>query len=390
MPLCGNDSTNLTLQSAAPPRSVVWQRDKITLSNVGVALLSIRQEGLYKATATDGLTGCVSRDSLLVRIVEPPEAKITLIGKALFCEGDSTKLLATKRGSYDYLWFANAIPIVKALGSEHRPEKSGEYSVQVIDTTSKCTAQSSSIAITVKPTPRVTLDSIPPLCGVGAQAVLLKGSPDGGVYSGRGVVGQRFVSINLTTGSYPVVYSVTNALGCTGRATRNVVLSPAPRLQVPRQLTILKGESVEIKTTLPANATVQWSPATGLDNPRAERPVATPDRTTTYRVKIQTAEGCEIDQTVEIVVIDVKIPNGFTPNADGANDTWELAGIAQYPNCTVEVLNRWGAVVFKSQGYQTEWDGTQNGQALPVGTYYYVVNLREVDYKLAGSVSVIR
>lgn len=389
MPLCGNDSTNLTLKAASTLTNTVWQRDKITLSNVGNSLPSIRQEGLYKVTTTDA-TGCVSRDSLLVRIVEPPEAKITLVGKAIFCEGDSTKLLANRRGNYDYLWFADAIPVVKALGAECRPEKSGEYSVQVTDTTTKCVARSSTVAITVKPTPRVTLDSIPPLCGVGAQAVLLRGNPDGGVYSGRGVVGTRFVSINLTAGIYPVVYTVTNLVGCSNRATRNVVLSPAPRLQIPRQLTVLKGESVEIKTTLPSNSTVQWSPAIGLDNPRAERPVATPDRTTTYRVRIRTGEGCEIDQTVEIVVIDVKIPNGFTPNADGANDTWELAGIAQYPNCVVEIVNRWGTVVFKSQGYQTEWDGSYNGQALPVGTYYYVVNLREVDYKLAGSVSVIR
>ena len=390
IPLCGNDSTNLGIQSSGKNLVVKWERDGQVLSNTADVLPSIRQQGLYKATITDGTNGCTTRDSLLVKIVSPPQIEIASTGPTTFCANDSVKLVATRQRNYNYLWILNDMPIVRAISYEWPPAESGVYSVVATDTSTRCAARSNTIEIVVKSAPTATLDSIPPLCGIGIQAVTLRGSPAGGVYTGRGVVGPRFVTLNLAAGKYPVVYSVTNGAGCTSSATRGIIVAPAPRVQVPRQLTVLKGESVEIKTTLPDDATVQWSPATGLDNPRVPRPVAAPTRTTTYQVKIQTTEGCVIDQLVEIVVIDLKIPNGFTPNADGSNDTWEIEGIRNYPNCAVEVVNRWGNVVFKSEGYTTEWDGRYNDQPLPVGVYYYVVYLRESGYKFTGDLNIIR
>ena len=90
------------------------------------------------------------------------------------------------------------------------------------------------------------------------------------------------------------------------------------------------------------------------------------------------------------MVIDLTIPNGFTPNNDGANDTWEIAGIKDYPNCTVEIFNRWGNVVYSNKGYEIPWDGKWNGESVPVGSYYYHIYLREFEYKLTGSLNVIR
>jgi len=390
IPLCGSDSTNLSIQSNGKNLVVKWERDGQLLSNIADVLPSIRQQGLYKATITDGSNGCTTRDSLLVKMLTPPQVNIISTGPTTFCANDSVKLVATRQKNYAYVWLFNETPLVRAISYEWPPAESGAYSVVATDTTTRCAARSYTVEVVVKPAPIATLDSIPPLCGIGIQAVMLRGSPAGGVYTGRGVVEPRFVTLNLAAGKYPVVYSVTNDAGCTSSASRSVIIAPPPRIQIPRQLTVLKGESVEIKTSLPDNAKVQWLPETGLDNARALRPVATPARTTTYQLKIQTTEGCAMEQLVEIVVIDLKIPNGFTPNADGQNDTWELEGIRNYPNCSVEIVNRWGNVVFKSEGYFAEWDGRYHDQPLPVGVYYYVVYLRESGYKLTGDVNIIR
>jgi gliding motility-associated-like protein len=244
--------------------------------------------------------------------------------------------------------------------------------------------------LVVKPSPVVTLDSIAPLCTSGLQAISLVGTPAGGVFSGRGVAGSRFITQNLTAGSYPITYTFTNMEGCSGTDTKLARISPPPRLEIPKTLVVLRGDSVEIKTSIPQNTTVTWFPSIGLSNPQSARPHASPDRTTTYKITVTTEQGCAVEGEVTVTVIDLTIPNGFTPNNDGANDTWEIAGIKEYPNCTVEIFNRWGNVIYSNKGYETPWDGKWNGESVPVGAYYYHIYLREVEYKLTGSLNVIR
>ncbi|WP_318312128.1 T9SS type B sorting domain-containing protein [Flagellimonas crocea] len=74
--------------------------------------------------------------------------------------------------------------------------------------------------------------------------------------------------------------------------------------------------------------------------------------------------------------------NEFSPNGDGVNDYFKIDCLDRYPNNTLQVYNRWGNIVFQTKSYKNNWDGTPNGRAmiqpedqLPVGTYYYVLDL---------------
>ncbi|MFD2588983.1 gliding motility-associated C-terminal domain-containing protein [Croceitalea marina] len=74
--------------------------------------------------------------------------------------------------------------------------------------------------------------------------------------------------------------------------------------------------------------------------------------------------------------------NEFSPNGDGVNETFVIDCISKYPNNTLKIYNRWGNIVYEKQGYNNEFNGTSNGRAviqkqefLPVGTYYYILNL---------------
>jgi len=80
--------------------------------------------------------------------------------------------------------------------------------------------------------------------------------------------------------------------------------------------------------------------------------------------------------------ICLTIYNEFSPNGDGVNETFMIDCIERFPNNKLEVYNRWGNIVYSTNGYQNDWDGTSNGRAvinesdkLPVGTYYYVLDL---------------
>ncbi|MCQ2959261.1 MAG: gliding motility-associated C-terminal domain-containing protein [Bacteroidales bacterium] len=100
-----------------------------------------------------------------------------------------------------------------------------------------------------------------------------------------------------------------------------------------------------------------------------------------------------------IVFVDVYssdfIPSGFTPNGDGINDTWVISYLINCPKAKVTVFNRWGTKVYenKYEYYSHPWDGTaSNGNPLPMGTYYYVIeyNDKENTPTKTGSVSILR
>jgi gliding motility-associated-like protein/uncharacterized repeat protein (TIGR01451 family) len=87
--------------------------------------------------------------------------------------------------------------------------------------------------------------------------------------------------------------------------------------------------------------------------------------------------------TVITVPTDFFIPEGFSPNGDGINDLFVIRGINLYTNNTFEILNRWGNKVFGANNYQNTWNGLategvrMGGNELPVGTYFYVLDLKD-------------
>jgi len=81
------------------------------------------------------------------------------------------------------------------------------------------------------------------------------------------------------------------------------------------------------------------------------------------------------------VPTDFFIPEGFSPNGDGINDVFFIRGIDYYPGNSITIFNRWGDKIFDASPYKNDWDGTSTmglrvgGNVLPVGTYFYVLDL---------------
>jgi gliding motility-associated-like protein len=84
------------------------------------------------------------------------------------------------------------------------------------------------------------------------------------------------------------------------------------------------------------------------------------------------------------------VPNAFTPNGDGINDTWNIKYLDSYPNSSVDIFTRTGINIYNSIGYGAPWDGTYKGAYLPTGTYYYIINLKNGVGLLSGYVVLIR
>jgi gliding motility-associated-like protein len=102
---------------------------------------------------------------------------------------------------------------------------------------------------------------------------------------------------------------------------------------------------------------------------------------------------CESERKAAQITVNlsaVDIPNAFTPNGDGKNDYWKINNAQNYPQAIVQVFTRYGQKVFESNGYSLPFDGTYNGNKLPAGVYYYILNLGKSCKLLSGNLTLIR
>ena len=100
--------------------------------------------------------------------------------------------------------------------------------------------------------------------------------------------------------------------------------------------------------------------------------------------------GCTDSTYGKIAVKDEHrffIPNGFSPNFDGKNDYFKIKyhGIIK-STFKFEIYDRWGAILFKTNDPNFEWDGTsQSGKKLPAGTYIYNLSYQDFEYRIYDS-----
>jgi len=178
---------------------------------------------------------------------------------------------------------------------------------------------------------------------------------------------------------------------CSDTDTVAVTIYPLPTADAGTSVTILSTASTGLSGT--GNGTYMWSPATGLSCTTCANPTANPTVTTTYTLSVTDINGCMSSDSVRVTIItDVIVNDGLSPNGDGINDVWEIANIEQFPDALVEVYNRWGELLFSSIGYKEKWNCKYNNNDLPVGTYYYVINLNSDLHKepLTGPITILR
>ena len=83
------------------------------------------------------------------------------------------------------------------------------------------------------------------------------------------------------------------------------------------------------------------------------------------------------------------VPNTITPNGDGDHDTWKLDFLKYFQDVEITIYNRYGSKVFESKGNYKPWDGKYQGNVLPVGAYYYIINLNKGEQVLKGWLAII-
>jgi gliding motility-associated-like protein len=86
---------------------------------------------------------------------------------------------------------------------------------------------------------------------------------------------------------------------------------------------------------------------------------------------------------------EIEVFNSFSPNGDGVNDTWGVQDLFGYDGISITVVDRAGRIVFKTSDPMVKWDGTFEGNPLPVGTYIYVLETKEPKQMRSGTINLI-
>lgn len=194
-----------------------------------------------------------------------------------------------------------------------------------------------------------------------------------------------------TTATYTV--TATGANGCTDSIAVKITVYKTPVVRAGQDIVLINGQSAVINAILDtSNVNFFWTPADFLDNPSIIRPTTKPNRDIAYTLHAISGLGCgTATDTVQVKVYnDLYIPNAFTPDGSGKNDRWEIKALAAYPRAKVLVFNRFGELVFESNGAIDYWDGTYKGKKAAAGAYVYVIDLKNNSPVIKGEVLIVR
>ncbi len=193
-------------------------------------------------------------------------------------------------------------------------------------------------------------------------------------------------------GNYLVTLNVQANTGCNFQTTDSIAVNPIPNVSGGLDKFIFEGKTEMLTPIIQdSNLNYLWTPSLYLNNDTILNPICTPLSSQSYLFTATTKAGCSKTVPINVIFLgQLDIPNAFSPNGDGINDTWKIGYLNTYPNATVTIFNRYGQEVFHSEGYTKEWDGTFNGKPLPIGTYYYIINLKQNKPLISGSITLLR
>lgn len=393
-PKCNNDcngSISLVPSGGTLPYTYTWSPSGNTnpLTNLCA--------GTYSLTLTDA-NGCSTASSFT--LINPP---VLLLGSTITnascntaLDGAITTTVSGGTPAYTYTWTGPAA--FTNTNSNISNVLAGTYSLALVDFAG-CRKDTT---LQIISTLTVLAVAGPDSSFCQAATFVLNGSSSVGAitYQWLQLPGATTIAtVATTTVTPPIGTSTFVLIAANGTCVHNdtIVLTSNPPPIVDAgpnyTITVLTSTVIGGSPTGPAGSTFTWIPSSSLDNSNSANPVASNTINTTYTVTVTDINGCVASDTMHVHIYpEVVIPNGFSPNSDGKNDTWMLDNIIQFPDCEVEVYNRWGEQLFYSKGYTVPWDGKYRGKDLPVGTYYYIINLHHKNFPNAytGPLTIFR
>jgi gliding motility-associated-like protein len=359
-----------------------WYTNGVLNGNA-TATLKVAQPGRYKVEVTSCSGVWIASQDLTPIFITVPDPVITP-NKLAYCIGDQPILTTNVTNTTDYTvnWFLNGSPLLLNINQTSiTANQTGNYTVSLTNNLSGCSQLSIPYSLNFDAAPRLSITQIVNTTLCDGQSVTLQVSHSAG--SIKWSTGDTTNTIIIKhSGTYTA--TLTNAAGCTTSQSLSPQFLPKPTLVLTdASLCQFTNEAITLSAPTGFNKYV-WNGQTGGSDFKVNLLGA-------VTLTVTDKNGCTATQTVHISshCADIHIPTAFTPNGDGTNDKWVIAGLENDLSVTLKIYDRLGDIVYKSNGYPSPWDGTYNGKKLPPGVYYYIINARDNKQVLSGSVTIL-
>ena len=355
--------------------------------------------------------GCSGTAGAFSITVNPTPLAPNVSDKEYCFNETAVPLTATNLASHNLAWYVTDVTGGTSASTAPTPLTTTvgvlKYYVSQTNTANSCESPRAAININVKalpPTPTITSNS--PVCE-GAALTLNTANISGAIYYWEGVNGFTSSSVN------PTINNATSAIagnyslkikfnGCVSPLSTPLVVAVNP---IPAAPTISSNSPIEEDKTLNLTAsnvpgaTYAWSGPNGftsnIQNPAV---IASFANAGSYYATL-TLNGCTSANSSAIVVVVTpksspvfQIPNAFTPNSDGHNDTFKIIQNGYVTRIIgFKIFTKSGKLIFSNT--EEAWDGRFAGVMLDSDVYIWIadfMNKNNIQEHLTGTVLLLK
>ncbi|HEY4061237.1 MAG TPA: gliding motility-associated C-terminal domain-containing protein [Puia sp.] len=382
------DSANLVLNAASQNGTYTWILNGSTLPFTGDQLLTHYPGGTYIAVVT--VPGCgVYSDTVSITYSAPPAPPFDLGPDTLLCPKQPFTLNATIPGATAYTWGNGTATATLSTAPTISITSPGLYWV-FVTYNGQCQVTDSINVAYRGDKPLDFHDTA--ICQ--GSTLSLDADFGTGTYNWTSIPAQRDDQNQTGQSTYfvyrPGKYAVTATVGqCIYTDTLTVRFDDSLHVSMIKDTTLCNGEDFWLQVKGNAD-TYAWQDSTYSATYH-------PAQSGIYTVVAQ--NGCGKDTltaTIAFAACDCQLllPNAFTPDGDGHNDTFHPLHACEMDNFQMNIYDRYGELVFRSVNTETGWDGTFHGTKVPAGAFvwmaHYINTATKQPVFRKGTVLVIR
>jgi gliding motility-associated-like protein len=397
--LCYGSETgaiNLSITGGVPSYNFTWTSNGIEIA--GDSALENITSGEFIVEITDA-NNCQVSDTIVVSELSQFDISEVTISDAQ-CSNDSTGSVSVNTSggtqTFIYNWIGNNFSSTEQSITNVLP---GEYTITITDI-NNCIADSTiDIGYLFEISANAGLDTS--ICPENLPLLLIGSginTTEGSWYNLNGILLSNDSTLNYNNDSPDTLVYIASSGSCSAADTVIVTTYPFAIADAGEDQTIFGDQEFTLGGNPSGVSAVSylWLPVLdGALDSTTSNPTATIEESTLFTLTIIDENGCSTTDTAFITRIPtIVFFNGITPNGDGKNDDWTIANIDLFPNNQVEIYNRWGDLLLQQAPYNNSipWTGLYKNEELPVGTYYYIINLNDPQFPdvFTGPITILR